>query len=58
MHTYPIKAANSPCLSMQLVVHVLASQSDPGPLMQRKQSASAAEPSLEHKVSTDARLHS
>ena len=53
MHAY-LKAANS----MQLVVHVLASQSDPGPLMQRKQSASAAEPSLEHKVSTDARLHS
>ena len=52
MHAY-LKAANS----MQLVLHVLASQSDPGPLMQRKQSASAAEPSLEHKVSTDAHLH-
>ena len=60
MQTYLIKAANS----MQLVLHVLANQSDPGPLTQhsleskRKQSASAAEPSLEHKVSTDACLHS
>ena len=64
MHAYVSETVNSVASSTQLVFPVLASQSDPGPLQhslksKQKQSASAAESSLESTVCTcmPARMH-